>query len=227
VGTIVVAVALGLRGVGPLLAFGLGAFAGVAAVRQLVISTRRNGFAGFLGRANGGMVVHLGVVVAAVAIAASSSYAERAELRLAPNESGEVGGHTITYEGIETVQYRNRVATVANVRLDGGDVYRPALSRYPFATQAIGTPSVRTGPFEDVYLTLVASPGDPDGEAVIGVVVHPLVVWLWTGGGLMAIGTIMAAVPARGRGVRRRADPEGVVSSDEEHHEEPALAGRS
>ena len=69
-----VAVALGARGLGTVLAFGLGAFAGGSAVRQVVLATRRQGWRGLVGRANGGMIVHLGVVIIAVAIATNGHY---------------------------------------------------------------------------------------------------------------------------------------------------------
>jgi cytochrome c-type biogenesis protein CcmF len=197
--TLVVCVAAGIRGLAPLLAFGLGAFAAGAALRQVVLSTRRQGWRGLVGRANGGMIVHLGVVVVAVAFAASSSYSHRSEPRLAPGQSAHVGGHTVTYEGTRTVKHGNRTAIEADVRIDGGRVYRPALSTFPFATQAIGTPSVRTGLTEDVYLTLVVAPRTPRSTAVIGVIVRPLMLWLWLGGGLMALGTLMAALPGRRR----------------------------
>jgi cytochrome c-type biogenesis protein CcmF len=196
---VVACVAFGLRGLAPLLAFGLGAFAGAAALRQLVLSARRQGWRGLLGRANGGMVVHLGVVVLAVAFAAASSYAHRGEFRLRPGGSAVLAGHRVTYLGTETKGFANRTAVQALVRIDGGQVYRPSLNRFPFATEAIGTPSVRTGLREDVYLTLVSAPRTPDGEAVIAVAVQPLVLWLWVGGGLMAVGTVMAAVPGRRR----------------------------
>ena len=58
----------GVRGLNPLLAFGLGAFAGASAVRQLVLATRRQGWRGLVGRANGGMIVHIGVVFIAVGV---------------------------------------------------------------------------------------------------------------------------------------------------------------
>ncbi|MGH9180659.1 MAG: heme lyase CcmF/NrfE family subunit, partial [Acidimicrobiales bacterium] len=57
-GVVVAGVATGLRGLAPLLAFGLGAFAASAAVRQLALSARRQGWRGLVGRAHGGMVVH-------------------------------------------------------------------------------------------------------------------------------------------------------------------------
>jgi cytochrome c-type biogenesis protein CcmF len=92
-------------------------------------------------------------------------------------------------------------------------VYRPAVSQFPFATQAIGTPSVRTGLTGDVYLTLVVPPTGAKGQAVIGVLVKPLVVWLWIGGLLMALGTAMAAVPGRLR--RRPTQPASAPVADD------------
>ncbi|MBV8957643.1 MAG: heme lyase CcmF/NrfE family subunit [Actinobacteria bacterium] len=211
--TLVLCVAFGLRGLSPLIAFGLGSFAAAAAVRQLVLSTRRLGWRGLVGRANGGMVVHLGVVVVAVAFAATQAYAHRAEFRLSPGQSARISGHHITYLGSRTVKHPNRTSLVANVRVDGGKVYRPAVSNFPFATQAIGTPSVRTGLTGDVYLTLVVPPSSPNGNAVIGVLVKPLVVWLWIGGLLMALGTAMAAVPGRLR--RRPTQPASAPIADD------------
>jgi cytochrome c-type biogenesis protein CcmF len=95
--TIVVCVAFGLRGgLDTLLCFGLGAFAASAAVRQLVLATRRSmndgagPWRGLIGRANGGMIVHLGIVIMAVAFAASQAYGHRAEFSLHPGQSASV-----------------------------------------------------------------------------------------------------------------------------------------
>jgi cytochrome c-type biogenesis protein CcmF len=49
---------------------------------------------------------------------------------------------------------------------------------------------------EDLYLTLVATPGD-DGRVTLGVAVNPLVLWLWVGGAVMAVGTLVALSPRR------------------------------
>ena len=203
--TVAACVLAGLRGLAPLLAFGLGAFAGAAAVRQLVLSaraSRRQGsgaWRGLLGRANGGMVVHLGVVVIAVAFAASQAYGTQRQFRLEPGQTAHLAGHTVTYLGTSTVRLANKTTTSARVRVDGGKVFRPALHQFPFATQAIGSPSVRVGALGDVYLTLVAAPEPGQRAAVIGVNIQPLVMWLWVGGGIMALGTVLAAWPGRRR----------------------------
>lgn len=203
--TLVVLVATGVRSLAALLAFGLGAFAGAAALRQLVLAARASRRAGapwwrgVMGRANGGMVVHLGVVIIAVGFAASMSFVDRGEFRLKPGESARISGHTVRYDGFNKVQHPNRTSIEALVRVDNKKTYKPALSTYPFATQSIGTPSVRGGIFDDVYLTLVTPPESKNDDAVIGVVVTPLVNWMWVGGGLLAVGTALALVPGKRR----------------------------
>ena len=203
--TVAACVLAGLRGLAPLVAFGLGAFAAAAAVRQLVLSARAarcqgdGAWRGLLGRANGGMVVHLGVVVVAVAFAASHSYGHRHQFRLEPGQTAHLAGHSVTYLGTSTVRHPNKNTVSARVRVDGGKVYRPALHQFPFASQAIGSPSVRVGLVEDVYLTLVSAPEAGQTAAVVGVNVQPLIAWLWIGGALMGLGTVLAAWPGRRR----------------------------
>ena len=203
--TLVVSVALGVRSVAAVIAFGLGAFAAAAAIRQLVLAARASARAGtgwwrgVVGRTNGGMVVHLGVVVVAVAFTSSMSFVERAELRLRPGESQQLASHEVTFLDVRKREYANRDSVEARVRVDGDKVFTPAISTYPFATQTVGTPSVRAGLRDDVYLTLIAAPSTRGGAAVIGVVVTPLVSWLWIGGGVMALGTVLALVPGSKR----------------------------
>jgi cytochrome c-type biogenesis protein CcmF len=201
---LVATVATGSRGLAPLLAFGLGGFAAGAALRQLVLASRRQGWRGVVGRTNGGMVVHLGVILIAVAIAANGSYLREAELTVTPGETRTVGRYEITYLGITESEEPNRSVVRARIQIDGGQVYEPAISRYPSFGQLIGTPSVRTGLREDVYLTITTLPETADGPAVIRVILQPLAVWLWIGGGVMALGTVLAAWPGRRR---RPTDP--------------------
>ncbi len=55
---------------------------------------------GFVGRTNGGMVVHLGTILIAVAFAASTTYLTTTEVTLAKGEVLDVAGHTVEF--IET-----------------------------------------------------------------------------------------------------------------------------
>jgi cytochrome c-type biogenesis protein CcmF len=206
--SVVIAVLAGARGFTPLLAFGLAGFAAGSALRQLVLATRRQGWRGLVGRANGGMVVHLGVVVLAVGVAASGTYATQRDVRLEEGQSAAVAGHTVRYLGATSEELDEKSVVGARVEIDGGRVYEPRLNIFNASAetssgQPIQTPSVRTGPIDDVYLVLLSA---PSGDSVsLRVIVQPLVAWLWAGGVLMAAGTVLAAWPGRGR--RRPTDP--------------------
>jgi cytochrome c-type biogenesis protein CcmF len=199
VAAVVIAVVLGARGLAPLVAFGLGAFAAGSAVRQVVLATRRQGWRGLVGRANGGMVVHIGVVIIAIALAASSSYDREQELTLAVGDTATVAGHEITYVGNRTVEASNKTSVRAQIRVDG-QVFEPAINRFRGTEQSIGTPSVSTGLRQDVFLSLVRAPEGDEGQTIgLLVVVQPLVSWLWIGGLVMVMGTLLAAFPGRRR----------------------------
>jgi cytochrome c-type biogenesis protein CcmF len=212
VGTVVLAVVLGARGLAPLLAFGLAGFGGGSAGRQIVLATRRQGWRGLVGRANGGMIVHLGVVTIAVAFAASASYIQQTEVKLAKGESAVVAGHTITYLGVADVMQPNRVVTLARVTIDGAGPYEPSLNRFAGGGSMIGTPSVRSTPVDDVMVTLLALPERADDPINLRIIVQPFVAWLWIGGAIMAIGTLFAAIPSRVW--RRPTDPVSAPLAD-------------
>jgi cytochrome c-type biogenesis protein CcmF len=198
-GALLVALLLGARGLAPLLAFALGGFAGGAALRQVVLASRRQGWRGVMGRTNGGMIVHLGVVVIAVALAASGSYDTERELTMEVGDTASVAGHEIAYLGARTVEQPNKTSVRARVSVDG-DVHEPAINRFTVSQQAIGTPSVATSLSQDVYLSLQQAPADDAGQTMtVRVIVQPLVTWLWIGGGIMAVGTALAAFPGRRR----------------------------
>ena len=81
-----------------------------------------------------------------------------------PCEQGEVvewGGHTFELVSVDERINDNESKRVlaANVILDGGQVYRPATTTYLNRGEDVGTPSVRTGLTEDIYLTLDAGCG--------------------------------------------------------------------
>ncbi len=129
------------------------------------------------------------------------------------------------------------------VKVDGG-VFTPATTSFGSGLAVVGTPAIDSGFFDDVYLTFDAVGGLgntsgnlainnlPSGSVAIGVVIEPLVAWLWAGGLLIGVGGLLALVP----GTRRRATdpasaPAPIVTDAEPgaSHERPrgrARAGR-
>jgi cytochrome c-type biogenesis protein CcmF len=191
-------------------------------VRQLVLAARRQGWRGLVGRANGGMVVHLGVIMIAVAAAASSSYVRQGEFTLAPGESVEFAGHTLQFEGLTVEERPEKVVTQAQVLVDGTGPWGPAINQFLEGNQSIGTPSVRTTATHDVALTLLALPDGETDSATIRVTIQPLIVWLWIGGGVMAVGTLLSVFPGRRR---RPTDPVSAPVGDAAPVVAPATTG--
>jgi cytochrome c-type biogenesis protein CcmF len=221
--TIVVAIAFGAHGLADVATFGLGAFATAGIARQmwLGVRARRKAHAEnpFVATARtvrsnprlyGGLVVHLGVVMIAVAIALSSGYLTRREVTLAKGETATVRGYEVTYVDGSIDASAQKTTIKAQVKLQRGGTtlgtYAPAISTFPNANGGIGTPSVHTGLLRDVYLTLVSSPGDTN-RVTLGIAVNPMILWLWVGGAVMGAGTLLALVPTRRRAVRRGAEP--------------------
>lgn len=227
--TVVVCVALSMRGVETLIGFGLAAMAAASAGRSLVLSTRaahRRGvgaWRGLLGRANGGMIVHLGVVVMALALVAATSFRAQSELSLLPGRVVHYDGHRFEFLGRKVVDTPQRLATEVVIVVDGHGRFYPAISQYGGAnSEAVGTPAIDSSLVDDVYLTWDATgrTGSSTGGQVItgltknaialGVVIEPLMMWLWVGGLIVGIGGLASLWP----GQRRRAtDPISAEST--------------
>ena len=101
--------------------------------------------------------------------------------------------------------------------MDGGGVFHPAVTQFAGAnSETVGTPAIDSGVFGDVYLTVTEFggvgpataaqpfPNLPAGAMAIGVVVEPLLAWLWAGGLLIGAGGLLALSPGRRR---RPTDP--------------------
>jgi len=227
----VIAFALGGGGFWPLLTFGLAGFSLTAMGSEVLKGVRtrvRRGEAGHLGalarlvagnrRRYGGYVVHAGVIMAAVAIAASWNHRVEEEATLSVGEEMVAGKYSIRLDGLRGLQEPNRFAVVAHVTIEKGgaaiDERSPRLNFYPFREQPVPTPTVHSSVIEDVFLDLMAFAED-GSTATLKVVVMPLVVWLWISGGVMAAGTVVAIWPEKRRAYelvfarREVADAEG------------------
>lgn len=205
IAALIVSLVIGAYGLAPLLTFTLGGVSSGAAIRQVVLATRRQGWRGLVGRANGGMIVHLGVILIAVALGASNSYSKSQELSLVTGIPATFANHS--FELVDVVEFRDdrSVSVKALVIVDGDKIYQPAITKYTRVGINVGTPSVRTSLTSDIYLTLEPPVRQDSDTARIKVFIKPMITWLWIGTGLMALGTLLAAFPGRRR--RRPTDP--------------------
>ncbi len=139
--------------------------AAATAARALVLSVRAaharhvGWWRGLVGRANGGMIVHLGVVVLAIGVIAATSYRHQAELALHRGTVVTYDGHTFEFEGVRTVTSPSRTSQEALVKVDGA-MFAPATTSFGSAiSEEVGTPAIDSGFSGDVYLTFDAVGG--------------------------------------------------------------------
>jgi cytochrome c-type biogenesis protein CcmF len=207
----------GTTALAAVLTYALGAFViatvvqefarGVRARRTLHGESGLTAFANLLrrsGRRYGGYVVHVGIVLVALAVATSQARTVDAEQTLAPGETLQMAGYTVRLDAIRPVSEPQRDSIVADLVVTGNGAnehLRPALVQYPNSAAAVGSPGIGAGLRDDLYTILAAYDQRTFSWATIRMRVIPGVSWLWVGGAVVGIGALIAALPAS----RRRA----------------------
>jgi cytochrome c-type biogenesis protein CcmF len=202
----------GVRNLAAVAAFGLAAFVLVANVAEMARGVRA--FARATGirpdrafvqvvarnrRLYGGLIAHLGLAVAVVAITASSSFASQTEVTVARGQTVRFAGYSLRYEGQRLVRQPQRDVRIATVSVarDGRSLGRltPSMNFYPAApNEPIGTPSIHYGALKDLYSSVIGFGAE---GATFRFFLNPGVMWLWVGGFIVAVGGLVAAWPDR------------------------------
>jgi cytochrome c-type biogenesis protein CcmF len=149
-------------------------------------------------RRYGGYVVHLGIVMIAAAVTASTAYQVEQQARLRPGESVNVAEYRLTFNGLRERQepgvqiLEAQLAVEADRELVGSLVTDKRFYR-GFERQPSTGVGIRTSPGDDLYIVLAG--WDPDGSASFLVFVNPLVIWIWLGGIVGVAGTLVALWP--------------------------------
>jgi len=151
-------------------------------------------------RRYGGFVVHLAILVVAVGVTGSQAWSVHTETTLKRGEQTELGGYRIRFDGLRESQESNHgkvtgTFTVMNGRAAGA-VLEPAKKFYPQEQSPIAYVDYRLGLVDDIYLVL----GDfaRDGtSATVKFQVNRMVSWIWIGGLVLTLGTVLAVLPER------------------------------
>ena len=201
--------AIGARNVYGVLAFAFAGFAATLNIGEYVIGVRARQSAHGEGvatallrlfggnrRRYGGYVAHLGIIVVAVGVAASSTFRTEREAVLKPGETMTLGRVTARLKDVWAREEPQRAVIGATMELlaDGVPyaVLSPRMNIYPMSEQPIPTPDVRSTPFGDTYMNLMSFRED-GSSATIKIINEPLVPWIWLGGGIICLGAVISS----------------------------------
>ncbi|HNS51390.1 MAG TPA: cytochrome c-type biogenesis CcmF C-terminal domain-containing protein [Anaerolineae bacterium] len=177
----------------------------VAAARVLGRSRRRYG----------AHIIHLAIVLIVMGITASQAHQVEVQVPLAKGATIDVEGYTLAYRSFD---YQSSELAGNKLRNEVIlDVYRgdrlvdtlsPERNFHSNVDGSVTEVALRSTLKEDLYIVLASL--EPDGMAALQVLVTPLVLWLWIGGLILILGTLLALWPSRsGRPAR---NPEGEVA---------------
>jgi cytochrome c-type biogenesis protein CcmF len=205
---------LGVRSALAVLSLALTVFVAVTIAVDVVRATRarlRTGeglpraLGGLLLRHNrryGGFVVHLGILVIALGITGSQAWSVQTETTLKKGEAADLAGYRVRFDGLTPSEESNhfKVTGIFTVAAGpaAGTVLQPAKKFYPQETSPIAYVDYRLGLLEDLYVVL----GDfaRDGsQATVKMQVNRLVSWIWIGGLILTLGTVLSLAPERRR----------------------------
>jgi len=153
-------------------------------------------------RRYGGYIIHLGVVLMAFGIIGIEMFQTETQGTLALGESLSLEGYQVRFENLSVFDTDDgRNVARAEVSISKGDNYLTMLfPRRDFfyeSQQPMTIPGVRSTMQEDLYVLLVDwEPVSAQG-ATFKIYHNPLVNWLWLGGFVFIIGTLVAAWPDR------------------------------
>ncbi len=161
------------------------------------------------GRRYGGYIVHLGIVMIGVAVIGNEFYQQSLSVTLAKGERATIGRYELVFQGMESNRQANLIEFAGVVDVYSLDSGKQVETLYPKRNIYDKTPDMPTSevglhmsPIEDIYVVL--NGWDNGGaSATFTIYINPLTAWMWVGGIVLVIGTLIAAWP---HATRRRTE---------------------
>lgn len=148
-------------------------------------------------RRYGGYIVHFAIAVMAIGIAGSGAYHVDLEQQLAPGQSTQVGNYRVEFLGVGVKDVTGGEEMYANLAVaENGHavgVMQPAALFYNNGQQPSTDVALYSRPLQDLYVVMLGT-AEQD-QAVFDLHINPLVQFIWFGGYLFILGTVVSLWP--------------------------------
>jgi cytochrome c-type biogenesis protein CcmF len=156
----------------------------------------------------GMILAHFGIAIFLAGVLTVEATSVEKDVKLARNETVELGGLTFRFDGVKDAKGPNFAASqgMLTVLKNGATVatLNPQKRQYSRGTQVQTESAIDPGLFRDVYVAL-GEPIGTDGAWAVRIYVKPFVRWIWLGALFMMLGGFVAATDRRFRTLPARA----------------------
>jgi cytochrome c-type biogenesis protein CcmF len=151
-------------------------------------------------RRYGGYWIHIGVLMMAFGIIGTEVFQQETQINLMAGESLALGNYMMVFNGVERYPGPDDLLiTEADVSVFYNGRYiknlNPRTELYTRTGQPMTIPKVISTISEDFYILLVNWEPTSATQATFRAYLNPLINWLWAGGLVFVIGTLIAAWP--------------------------------
>ncbi|MDN5566318.1 MAG: heme lyase CcmF/NrfE family subunit [Psychrobacter sp.] len=151
----------------------------------------------------GQQVAHIGVLVAVIGVAFTSSLSIERDVAMAPGETVNVQGYDFTLADFKEIKASNFDATQAKVDVskNGREVATlyPEKRTYIISTMPTTEAAINASLMRDLYVALGEPIADGSNQWAVRIYVKPLIRWIWLGAIIMALGGLISMLDQRYR----------------------------
>ncbi|MGA1847148.1 heme lyase CcmF/NrfE family subunit [Deferribacter abyssi] len=152
-------------------------------------------------RRYGGYIVHIGTILIAVGIIGSNAYVVEKEVRVKIGDKITVKDYILQFNGLDMVKEGDNSVVFAKLSVEKNGkrigVVKPEKIFYESWDQPSTEVAIYSTLLEDLYVVLEG--WIENGRFVdLKININPLIVWIWIGGYILIIGSIIALWPGKG-----------------------------
>jgi cytochrome c-type biogenesis protein CcmF len=149
-------------------------------------------------RRYGGYIAHFGFVLLFIGWA-GQAFTTDIQSEVGIGDTFAIKQYVLRIESLTNEETANYVSWVATVGVfeNGRKValMHPERRLYKASQQPTTEVSIRSTLKEDLYVVYAATPQQEGGKAIMQVFLNPLVMWVWIGGIVLGLGTLIAMLP--------------------------------
>ncbi len=144
----------------------------------------------------GGYVVHIAIILLAIAVTGSSFYKIQKDIVLSKGEQTEIGDYTVQYIDSSTIKYSDRSELFHDLKVTKNNKSQDIISWqafYPKQNVTTVRAAIISTLLHDVYI--ISTETTENEEVVFRMTINPLIWWMWLAGPILILGSLIALWP--------------------------------